>query len=92
MAEKNNIWWKPAFEIFSEISAWIAVPVILALIAGKAVDKYYGTKPLWLLIFAGLAFAISSYGIVKAVKKYAEKTRLDDKVGQVKKEDKNNKN
>ncbi len=87
---KNKIWWKPAFEIFSEISTWIAIPIIIALIIGKALDKHYNTKPYLLLIFSAVAFLFSSFGIVKAVKRYAEKTRLNDKVGQVKKEDKNN--
>ncbi|MFA5095226.1 MAG: AtpZ/AtpI family protein [Candidatus Paceibacterota bacterium] len=79
----NKIWWKPAFEIFSEISTWIAVPIILAVIGGKALDSHYGTKP-WMFIGSViLAFLISSYGIVKAVKKYAVR---------IKKEDKENKN
>jgi len=76
---KNSIWWKPAVEIFSEISTWIAVPVILALIAGKALDEHYGTKPWMLLILAGIGFLISSYGIVKAVKKFIEKTKEEVK-------------
>jgi F0F1-type ATP synthase assembly protein I len=81
---KNNlknkgIWWKPAFEIFSEISTWIAVPIILAVILGKYLDERYNTKP-WLLIGCTVvAFLISSYGIVKAVKKYAAKIMKEEK-------------
>ena len=52
-------WWRPGVQIFSEISTWIAVPIILALIGGKALDKHYGTKPLLLLVSAGVAFLIS---------------------------------
>ena len=70
---KNSIWWKPAVEIFSEISTWIAVPIILALIAGKALDNHYGTKPWMLLILAGVGFLISSFGIVRTVKRYMKK-------------------
>jgi hypothetical protein len=68
-------WWKPGVEIFSEISSWIVVPIVLALIAGKALDSRYGTKPLWLLLLAGLAFIVSSYGIVRAVRNYARKIK-----------------
>ena len=72
--EKNNgPWWKPAYEIFSEVSTWIAVPIIIALIGGKALDKNYGTKPWILLGCAGVAFLVSSFGIVKTVKKYQKK-------------------
>jgi F0F1-type ATP synthase assembly protein I len=67
-------WWKPAVEIFSEVSTWIAVPIIIALIVGKALDTHYGTKPLMLLVCTGLAFLVSAFGIVRAVKKYVAKT------------------
>ncbi|MFZ3011822.1 MAG: AtpZ/AtpI family protein [Minisyncoccia bacterium] len=76
-------WWKPAFEIFSEISTWIAVPIILAVIGGKALDIRYGTKP-W--IFIGcvvISFAISSFGLVRSVKKYAERIKKDEKASPV---------
>ena len=76
--KNNKIWWKPAFEIFSEISTWIAVPIILAVIAGKALDDHYNSKPWMLIGFVIVAFLISSYGIVKAVKQYAARIKKDD--------------
>jgi F0F1-type ATP synthase assembly protein I len=76
---KKGIWWKPAVEIFSEISTWIAAPIIAALIAGKALDKYYGTAPWMLLILAGIGFLISFFGIVRAVKRFVEKTKEEVK-------------
>ncbi len=76
---KKGIWWKPAVEIFSEISTWIAVPIILALIAGKALDKHYGTAPWMLLILAGIGFLVSSYGIVRSVRRFVEKTQEEVK-------------
>ena len=66
-------WWKPAMQIFSEISTWIAVPIILAVIVGKMLDTRYDTKPTLLLLCAGLAFLISAYGIVKSVRAYGKK-------------------
>lgn len=77
LSHQGGIWWKPAVQIFSEVSTWIAVPIIVALIIGKALDNHYGTKPLMLLILAGIGFLISSYGIVKAVKKFIEKTKQE---------------
>ena len=73
--DKQALGGKPAVELFSKISTWIAVPIILALIAGKALDKYYGTAPWMLLILAGIGFATSSFGIVRAVKKFIEKQK-----------------
>ena len=74
----KGLWWKPAFEIFSEISTWIAVPIIVAVIGGKALDNRYGTKPWMLIGSAAIAFLISSFGIVKAVKKYAARIKKDE--------------
>jgi F0F1-type ATP synthase assembly protein I len=73
--ERGNAWWIPAVSIFSEVSAWIAVPIILALIAGKALDKHYGTKPTFLLIMAGVGFLVTAYGIVKSVRNYVSKMK-----------------
>ncbi len=65
-------WWKPALEIFSEVSTWIVVPIVVALAIGKTLDKHFGTKP-WIFIgLAILAFIFSSMKIVKIVKRYAE--------------------
>ena len=74
---KNNMSWRPALQVFSEISTWIGAPIILAVIGGKALDKQYGTFPWLILTCAAFAFLISSYGIVKAVRKYAEKLKKD---------------
>jgi F0F1-type ATP synthase assembly protein I len=79
MKEDNKNWWRPAVLIFSEISTWIAVPIILALIAGKALDKHYGTEPWIFLSFAAFGFFISSYGIIKAVKRFSKKIEKDNK-------------
>ena len=71
--------WGPAVEIFSEVSTWIAGPIIVALIVGKYLDSRFGTKP-W--IFLGLtlfAFLMSSFGIVKVVGKYMKKIASEDK-------------
>ena len=68
-------WWKPAMQLFSEVSTWIAVPIIVAVIGGKALDTRFDTKPLFVLVCAGLAFLLSAYGIVKKVKEYTKKIK-----------------
>ncbi len=76
--KNDKVLWVPALEVFSEISTWIAAPVILAAIGGKALDRRYGTAPWMLIGLAAVAFLISSYGIVKAVKKYAAKLKREE--------------
>ncbi|MEK7175326.1 MAG: AtpZ/AtpI family protein [Patescibacteria group bacterium] len=65
--------WQMALKIFTEISTWIVVPIILAIIFGKKLDIYYQTKPWIFIIFIILSFIISSFGIIKSVKKYTSK-------------------
>lgn len=72
---KKEIWWKPAIEIFGEISVWVVVPIVLALLTGKRLDIYYGTKPWIFLGLTGIGFLISSFGIVHTVKKYLDKIK-----------------
>lgn len=69
---QNGPWWKPGVKIFSEVSTWIFVPIILALTAGKALDKHYGTGHLFLLVLAGIGFFITSFGIFRTVRKYVK--------------------
>jgi F0F1-type ATP synthase assembly protein I len=63
-------WWKPAMQIFSEVSTWIVVPIVLALVFGKMLDAHYGTKPVIFLIFAGLGFLVTCFGMYRVVKDY----------------------
>ena len=76
---KNEVWWKPAVEIVSRVSGYIVGPIVLALIVGKILDAYLGTKP-W--IFLGLtliAFFISSFSIVRVVSVYIKKIEEENK-------------
>ena len=76
---KKNLNWRPAFKIFTQVSGWIVGPIILALIAGKALDSQFGTKPWIFLVFTGIAFFISSFGIVRVVSKYLKKIEQEEK-------------
>lgn len=67
------VWWKPAVEIFTQISGWIIAPILLSLIIGKKLDSHFGTAP-WIFIgLSSFSFLISSFGIVKTIKDYIGK-------------------
>ena len=68
-------WWKPAVELMSQVSTWIVVPIILAVIFGKMLDARFGTKPTLFLVCIALSFLLSCYGIVKVIRKYNEKLK-----------------
>jgi Kef-type K+ transport system membrane component KefB len=76
---KDGASWVPAVQVFSEISTWIIVPIVLALFIGKSLDAHFGTKPLIFLISVGLAFLFSCFGIVRVVKNYMKKLQDTEK-------------
>jgi F0F1-type ATP synthase assembly protein I len=77
--DKKQLDWKGAFDIFSRVSAWVVVPIILALVTGRALDRHFGTEPLIFLILAGVSFLVSSYGIVRVVGVYIKKIEQEEK-------------
>ena len=77
--KSSGPWWKPAMEILSEVSTWIVVPIVLALVVGKALDTHYGTKPIFFLGLAGFGFLITCFGMYRVVKNYVKKIQDTDK-------------
>lgn len=71
----KEVWWAPALEIFTEVSSYIVVPILIALIAGKALDAHFGTRPWIFLAFIGLSFIVSVIGIFKVIRRYSQKLK-----------------
>lgn len=67
---QNEPWWKPGVQIFSQVSVWVVVPIVVALIAGKWLDTRYGTRPWIFLGLSGIGFLISTFGIVYTIGEY----------------------
>ncbi len=86
MESKKDInkipWWQPSLILFSRLSGWIAVPVVLAVYLGKWLDLKYGTDPWLFLLSVGVAFGISSYGIIRdslrEMKRIEKETKKSD--------------
>ena len=68
-------WWKPGMQILSEVSTWIVVPIVVALVAGKTLDSHFGTKPIIFLVFAGVGFLVTCFGMYRVVKNYTKKLK-----------------
>ena len=71
----NRPSWVGGVEIFSEISTWIVVPIVLALVLGKMLDRHFSTEPAIFLSLAGLGFAVTFFGIIRIVKNYLKKIK-----------------
>jgi F0F1-type ATP synthase assembly protein I len=78
-SQNNGLWWKPAVQVLSEVSTWIVVPIVCALVFGKMLDTHYGTKPVIFLVFAGLGFLITCFGMYRVVKNYTKKVNFEIK-------------
>jgi len=64
--EKSNIaWWQPGLVLFMRLSAWIAVPVIVAIFVGKKLDKFFNSAPWLFLACVCASFVISMVMIVR---------------------------
>ena len=63
--ETNAPWWQPSLVLFGRLSGWIGGPVILALFLGKWLDEKYSTEPKLFLLCIGVAFIVSTFGIVR---------------------------
>lgn len=73
-------------EIFAQITGWIVAPIVIALFAGKALDKKYHSEPWIFLGLTFLAFFISISGIVIITVKYIKQIEREDKEKKLKKE------
>jgi hypothetical protein len=61
----DRTWWQKPLAMFSRLSTWIIVPIIIAALAGNWLDAKYQTKPWIFLGLIGLAIIVSSIGITK---------------------------
>lgn len=75
---KQAPWWQPGLILFSKLSTWIAIPILLALFIGKYLDKKLGTEPWLFLSFTGVSFIISTIGLVMESSKAMKKIEAAD--------------
>ncbi len=75
--------------IFAKVSAWIAGPVIVALLGGKYIDRVYNSAPYGFLVLTGIAFIISITMLVKLSREYIQ--NIEAEVAEKKKQEQNGK-
>jgi F0F1-type ATP synthase assembly protein I len=77
--EVKKPWWQDSVMLFTQLSGWIGIPVILGVFLGQWLDERYNSKPWLFLITVGVAFAISMIGIVKEASAAIKKIEEDSK-------------
>jgi hypothetical protein len=81
--EKTNTeapWWRDGVVVFTKVSAYIAVPIILASYIGQFLDNKYNTGNLYFYISIAIAFLTTLYLIWKEMKTYKKKMERDSNV------------
>ena len=76
--EKTKTDWRQAIQIFSEISTWVIVPIVVALVLGKYLDSRYETEPWIFLSLTGFSFVVSIGGIAKILAKYIKEIEKEN--------------
>lgn len=74
-------WWAPGVRLVGDVSAWIIVPIVGALVLGKFLDQRFGTEPVMFFVLAGFGFLVTGYGIFKVVRDYMKKLQKKERNG-----------
>lgn len=77
--DRSVSWWQPSLILFGRMSGWIGGPIVMALFLGKWLDEKYKTEPWLFLLSIGVAFIISTIGIVKDAMNAMNKIDIDAK-------------
>jgi len=82
MQDKSNnlkqIWWQPAIQLFAQVSAWIVLPIVVALFVGRWLDERFEKEPLFLIGCVAVAFVVTVIGLVRETMRAAKK--MEDEV------------
>ena len=60
----KKAWYYDALQVFAKLSGWVLVPLIIGYTLGRYLDTKYNSQPKWFLISIGIAFILSTIGIV----------------------------
>jgi F0F1-type ATP synthase assembly protein I len=75
--KKNNIWY--AVGTGTQLGFLIAMPIVICLIIGVAIDKKFHTTPLYILIFLTLGIILTIADVYKLILPFLEKRSLTNK-------------
>lgn len=70
--KKDTFTWRPVILFYARTTGWIVIPLIVALVLGRAV------APALELVFVLAGFAITCYGIYREVREYKQSLAKED--------------
>ncbi len=67
----KKAWYVDSLQLFSKLSGWVLVPLFTAVLTGHYLDAKHNTNSKWFFISVGIAFIVSTIGLVtQASKEY----------------------
>ena len=67
--KKEKAWYADALLLFSRLTIWIAVPVVVAVHLGKYLDERFGTKPWIVTVCLIISFNLSIIVLLRETKR-----------------------
>jgi|GEM_PF-318478 len=77
MKDNKNEYLAIALRVMSNLTAWIAGPIIIGVFLGKWLDNRYHTEPWLFLASIGFCFLISMYGLITNALKEFKKIEIE---------------
>ncbi|MEI7810477.1 MAG: hypothetical protein WCI41_02890 [bacterium] len=78
ISNKDGVWWKPIMFFYVRATSWIAIPLIIAVLAGNYVSSTIGSQTLFFaIVMAG--FGITCFGIYREIRKYKKDLEKENK-------------
>lgn len=73
--QTKEAWWKPAIAIFTNLTASIVAPILVALFLGKYLDDKFDSGNKFFFILIAIAFLVTIFSIATILKKYLKKMK-----------------
>lgn len=61
---RQEKWWQEGLGLAMELTGWLIIPILGALILGKWLDNHYDSAPWLFLLCTAVAFIITCCGII----------------------------
>ena len=62
-------WWQESLSIFTKLSGWVILPLLAGTTLGRWLDGRYASGQRWFFICIGIAFVISTYGMIRQARR-----------------------
>jgi F0F1-type ATP synthase assembly protein I len=77
--KNNDSEWQRGLGLFIQLSGWLVGPLVVSLFLGRWLDKRFDTRPWLFLLTTGIAFIITTIGIIKEARNFIKNIEQEAK-------------